>query len=817
MDNNLVPVPTQPLMGGLSAMSQAFGDTELSNDLQEISQIPGATEMLFTMAADELGPDKSQVIRLFGGGPVQKAEGGVADYAEVVREGGRGDDDVLLHVSPEEFEALQAMWGKAEINPITGLPEYGFLSKAWKKVKNAVKKIVKNPLFQVVAPVALNMFVPGLGAAVGGALGATGTAASTLGNALVRAGIGAAGGGSKGALMGALTAPGVGGTVGKALGMSGRMADVVGTGLLSGAGTKATGGEFQEGMLSGALGESIRPSLEGTIEKGLSKLPGVGKLAAATAGTPTASTGTATSATPIAQSIEAPTAISSELAGAPGGYAFPAEEVAQAAAQEGTGSLMDAAPLLLAAGAMSGGEYEAAPPEVEEGEILPQYTFERERYGAPSDLSRYGFGGEQLFFDPAYQFVEEGEEEEEDENGIGALDAYQEILGGQNYQQGGAVDEPVDYYTYGAPPQQMMQAPQGMPQGMPTGMLQGTPPQGMQAQPPAGAMMPPQGGLQQAAGQRPTMPQAAQAQAGGAAPQMDPQMLQQLIQRRAQQQQAGGLQMATGGIVPQVVRTTPEGYNLEGAENPLRRGSIRDALSALENGDTTTGSTTTLSDTSEKLYFPTDTTERGGTSRPGSTDDLTYEELLEIVPEDYDLGQGETFLRYKIANDPYWTSQFEEEAELTGINPMEGSPWAENILSGFGDISAEDIQAYIHQHQNKARGGEINNHFRGGGSGRDDLIDAKLSDGEFVMDAETVSLLGDGSNDEGARRLEEMRQNLRKHKGENLQSGKFSSDAKKPEEYLKSRKKRKRVAKKKRKGRDNVDEIVDIMSAQFGG
>lgn len=241
MDNNLVPVPTQPLMGGLSAMSQAFGDTELSNDLQEISQIPGATEMLFTMAADELGPDKSQVIRLFGGGPVQKAEGGVADYAEVVREGGRGDDDVLLHVSPEEFEALQAMWGKAEINPITGLPEYGFLSKAWKKVKNAVKKIVKNPLFQVVAPVALNMFVPGLGAAVGGALGATGTAASTLGNALVRAGIGAAGGGSKGALMGALTAPGVGGTVGKALGMSGRMADVVGTGLLSGAGTKATG------------------------------------------------------------------------------------------------------------------------------------------------------------------------------------------------------------------------------------------------------------------------------------------------------------------------------------------------------------------------------------------------------------------------------------------------------------------------------------------------------------------------------------------------------------------------------------------------
>ena len=76
-------------------------------------------------------------------------------------------------------------------------------------------------------------------------------------------------------------------------------------------------------------------------------------------------------------------------------------------------------------------------------------------------------------------------------------------------------------------------------------------------------------------------------------------------------------------------------------------------------------------------------------------------------------------------------------------------------------------------------------HSRGNGSGRDDTIEAMLSDGEYVMDAETVSMLGDGSNDEGAARLDQMREELRKHKGQNLAKGKFSADARRPMEYLK--------------------------------
>jgi hypothetical protein len=90
--------------------------------------------------------------------------------------------------------------------------------------------------------------------------------------------------------------------------------------------------------------------------------------------------------------------------------------------------------------------------------------------------------------------------------------------------------------------------------------------------------------------------------------------------------------------------------------------------------------------------------------------------------------------------------------------------------------------------QKKAMGGALNavsRFAKGAGSGRADTIDAKLSDGEYVMDAETVSMLGDGSNDEGARRLDEMRKKIRAHKGKVLSKGKMSPNAKSPLAYIK--------------------------------
>lgn len=56
-------------------------------------------------------------------------------------------------------------------------------------------------------------------------------------------------------------------------------------------------------------------------------------------------------------------------------------------------------------------------------------------------------------------------------------------------------------------------------------------------------------------------------------------------------------------------------------------------------------------------------------------------------------------------------------------------------------------------------------HIRGIGGGQDDLIPARLSDGEYVISAQDVADLGDGSNEEGARKLDEMRRLIRKNAG----------------------------------------------------
>jgi hypothetical protein len=76
-------------------------------------------------------------------------------------------------------------------------------------------------------------------------------------------------------------------------------------------------------------------------------------------------------------------------------------------------------------------------------------------------------------------------------------------------------------------------------------------------------------------------------------------------------------------------------------------------------------------------------------------------------------------------------------------------------------------------------------YVKGGGTGTSDSIPAKLSDGEYVVDSGTVSMLGDGSSDAGAAKLDKMREEIRKHKGAALAKGKFPPDAKAPLSYIK--------------------------------
>lgn len=158
---------------------------------------------------------------------------------------GRNEDTILAHVAPDEMvipaEVLRndpflntlirksiskygvdpnqfvVGNGDMDLNPLTGLPEFGFLSKVFKKVKKVVKKA---------APLA--MFIPG----VGQALGAVG------GSLLGKVGLGN-------------VATGLGGFVGKIPG-------------LSGVGNAITGGSM--GGLGSALqfgGNAIRQGIGG--------------------------------------------------------------------------------------------------------------------------------------------------------------------------------------------------------------------------------------------------------------------------------------------------------------------------------------------------------------------------------------------------------------------------------------------------------------------------------------------------------------------------------------------------------------------------
>lgn len=75
----------------------------------------------------------------------------------------------------------------------------------------------------------------------------------------------------------------------------------------------------------------------------------------------------------------------------------------------------------------------------------------------------------------------------------------------------------------------------------------------------------------------------------------------------------------------------------------------------------------------------------------------------------------------------------------------------------------------------------------GPGGGQDDVVPAMLAPGEYVWDADTVAAIGDGSNEEGARRLDELRERIRAKKRA-APASKIPPKAGRPEQYLRGMK-----------------------------
>lgn len=193
------------------------------------------------------------------------ARGGLAQAARQLAAQGRGGDTMLAHINPREAAMLRSMGGSGRINPRTGLPEYGFLSD----------------LFKVAAPIVLSVVAPGIGTAIGTALGATGTAATMLGQAAIGGLTSAIGGGDpiKGALLGGLSG-GLGNTLGAGvsdalgLGLGETAQGLLGGGLSGALGSALTGGNPLKGALMGAAGAGLGQAAgsfggEGAIGEGV--------------------------------------------------------------------------------------------------------------------------------------------------------------------------------------------------------------------------------------------------------------------------------------------------------------------------------------------------------------------------------------------------------------------------------------------------------------------------------------------------------------------------------------------------------------------
>lgn len=121
----------------------------------------------------------------------------------------------------------------------------------------------------------------------------------------------------------------------------------------------------------------------------------------------------------------------------------------------------------------------------------------------------------------------------------------------------------------------------------------------------------------------------------------------------------------------------------------------------------------------------------------------------------------------------------------TAVNPWAGNPapaywnyggpeqtyFTGNTTHSYGFADGGGaIAAGLNDNDDYAHGGEFStangqHYVQGAGDGQSDSIPARLADGEYVLTAQEVALLGQGSNRAGAKRLDKFRDDLKRKAG----------------------------------------------------
>lgn len=233
------------------------------------------------------------------------------DLAQTVQSRGRGEDTVLVHMTPTEVAGLQALaqahGGSLTTNPETGLPEAGFLSSILPMIAGAAAMFIPG-----LQGVGMYMMAAGLGGAAAlataedgesglsavargmlggvGGVGLGGLASSALGSAAAGAGAGAVGAAEAGLSgLGATAAEsGLAGAAGAELGAA------AGTGAaeaLAGGATAGTGaavpvaaGVTEAEALGALLSDGVATPTAGAVTEFAGVVPYTGELSGITAG-----------------------------------------------------------------------------------------------------------------------------------------------------------------------------------------------------------------------------------------------------------------------------------------------------------------------------------------------------------------------------------------------------------------------------------------------------------------------------------------------------------------------------------------------------
>lgn len=300
-NNNPSPssAPPQPQMGGFPPSTQPSTLSAFAPNMVEFGGMPYGTGQMPMQQGNPAnqGAIQTPATQNFAKGGLANAASRfpAAHHAQEAQKHGRGEDTMLIHMTPGEVGGLQALakahGGSLTVNPQTGLPEAGWLSK----------------LLPTILGFGLS-FIPGIGPLMAAGITGLGTTAVTgdLRQGLM-AGLGAFGGASLAGGLGVGTAANAGKTIATTLPQSTTAATALPSAV---APTASLAGVTNAVPAVGNLSTAFSPAAAQAVSKAGALMPSnlnlVGSFGNAASAIPTAGAGLAETALPTFAGAAAP-------------------------------------------------------------------------------------------------------------------------------------------------------------------------------------------------------------------------------------------------------------------------------------------------------------------------------------------------------------------------------------------------------------------------------------------------------------------------------------------------------------------------------